>query len=549
MDSLRPGVRPTASALMAAVDEAMLQRLVPEPVRIRALDLFLLGRVESRLVSGTRLLGEVRGSRGVYRTVVHVLRGPEGPDAAAQCECPRRARAGLCKHAVALLYAWIHEPATFASLDDRLRRLEERPRGQLLELIHRLVEEEPALLATLDAAGAGPHADTPDAAGGPGEGEREGEAERDEGSTDAPSPARWVLQLERQPDPEPEEVRRWLATLAPPRAEARSPGRGGGDGAPTGAAGPPAEGPAGADPNPVGASPGAGDDGEAAGLRSALSLLLQGALWRQAGLAVAARARGEAAAARWLEQRWQDLARTAVLLGRAPRGPASAAGAECGLTSVVLTAQALGVPALLAASRFLLEGGHEGMALGLARCALERARTPAEVADARARLAQVWLARGQPERALPYLAANFTAQPDAERLAAVEAAARAAGQWDQLAPEVAQHLEALGDAPLLAEFLRRQGAWDELAARLDDPAWRGALPTRLLLAIADGLRRRDPARAAALYREAMARPDAGDPRAIAARWEALAHRLGRDDGLPPGGPDGRGPEGHRDGGA
>ncbi|HEY8551892.1 MAG TPA: hypothetical protein VIL40_00365 [Thermaerobacter sp.] len=540
MDSVRPGVRPTASALMAAVDEAMLQRLVPEPVRVRALDLFLLGRVESRLVSGTRLLGEVRGSRGVYRTVVHILRGPEGPDAAGQCECPRRARAGLCKHAVALLYAWIHEPATFASLDDRLRRLEERPRGQLLELIRRLVEEEPALLSTLDAAGAAPSPGAQDGAGGPGEGDR--------GHGEAPSLARWVVQLERQPDPEPEELQRWLETLAPRGAAARPAGEGRADPPPAGSAGRPAEGRAEAPPGPSGGVPGASDRAEAAGLRSALALLLQGALWRQAGLAVAARARGEEAAARWLEERWQALVRSLVHLAAAPGAPATARVARNGLASVALTAEILGVPALLAASRVLLEGGREGMALGLARRALERACTPAEVADARTRLAHIWLARGQPERALPYLAANFAAQPDAERLAAVEAAARAAGRWDQLAPEIRHHLQALGDAPLLAEFLRRQGAWDELAVRLDDPAWRAALPTRLLLALADGLRRRDPSRAAALYREAMARPDAGDPQEIEARWEALAHRLGRDRSPPPGGSGGHDPGAHRGGG-
>lgn len=634
MESRRGGTRPTGKAVesvLTAVDEAMLARLVPEPVRIRALDLFLLGRVESRLVSGTRLLGEVRGTRGVYRTVVHVLRGPGGPDAAGQCECPRRARGGLCKHAVALLYAWIHEPATFASLDERLDRLAERPRAQLLEVIRRLVEEEPALLAELDAtisadsgpagtgtapapatavdagrspvaprraeaAGDGP-AGTGDGlrtTGGPAATDRPGRphpvpapggdaaADGDEPAAPAWRGARlaaWVLRLERNPDPGPEELDRWLAELggeaAGPPPASGAPGaaddtgtRARIDGRHLSSAGPDPE------PRAPGGTATAGhalarrrdrpDAGTPAGRENlyagALALLVQGVVWRQAGMVLAARAREEDDAARWLMGRWEAAARLLVHLAGAlgpsraaeravpavpagsetvgpppgPLTPAEPRGRRNLAASVALTAAALGPEALLAASRFFQEAGWPATALGLARRALRQAGSPDQVAAARAVVARIWLDRGLPDRALPYLAANFAARPDAERLAALEEVARAAGQWDQVAPQVRRHLEAHGEPALLAAFLLNQGAWDELLARLEDPAWRAALPARLLVAAADGLRRRDPWRAAALYREAAERPgaddDAGDPWHLAARWEALAHRLERMGG-------------------
>ncbi len=616
MERNHPG-RPPADHLLAAVDEAMLARLAPEPVRIRALDLFLLGRVEHRLVSGVRLLGEVRGSRGVYRTVVHVLRGPEGPDAAGQCECPRRARGGLCKHAVALLYAWIHAPETFASVDQRLEHLEERPRGELLELIRRLVEEEPALLAEVDAAipapapppeepapagGTGPAGTTPGAQGDDGSASRQdpvaaGGREPDSagapepapdgrvaaapaGSRPAARPSAWLLELERRADPDPETLHRWADALEAGWAGTQS------------------------SPAPL-AGPGSPSRALAAAAVDALTLTVTGLLWRQAGLVLAARARGEAAAARWLFRRWEAAARLLTRLealptggspealvhgpgtgdpaagsgtpgtrgagepatrdgngSRAPRHVPGAAGrpghgvthpAGQGLAaqpaggpgrpgplrsraaaSVAVTAAALGPEALLAGSRFFRETGRYEVALSLARRALAQAGDPDVLAAARQAVAEVWLDRGRPERAVPYLAANFADRPSRAALDALEAAARAAGEWERVAPGVERHLEQRGDAALRAELLLRQNDWRRLAAWLEQPDARSVLPARLLVAAADQLRRPAPELAAVLYREAMARPDAGNPRDLAARWQALQHRLGGGHPVPPG---------------
>ena len=584
-----PTHRPAADDLLAAVDEAMLVRLVPEPVRIRALDLFLLGRVEHRLVSGPRLLAEVRGTRGIYRTVVHVLRGPDGPDAAGQCECPRRAAGGLCKHAVALLYAWIHEPGTFASVDQRLQHLEGRPRGELLEVIRRFVEEEPALLEELDAivpplatiqdeGGAGTDLAVPAAPDGTGA--------RPGSPGPAAGPRRvdlgaWLLQLERRGDPEADTLHQWadalqdLAVAARTPESARSsrqaspaavePALAGssprGDGAapapaPRGtpeAAAEPLAGPGdAAGTSPAGGGEGAGGapdltaGSRGPALHQALLLAVTGLLWRQAGLVLAARVRDEGAAARLLLRRWEGAARLLTRLAALPLAPGSwgnrgpALRARC-LAAIPATAELLGPQALLAASRFFLETGRYGTALRLARRALDRAAEPGQVVAARDALAAVWLARGCPERAVPYLAANFAADPGSDRLEALEEAARAAGQWEAVAPAVERHLEERGDPAALVGFLLRKGDWDRLAAVVERPQVRAALPVRLLVAAADALRRPAPRVAAALYREAMARPDAGNPRDLRARWEALQHRLAREGGMgrpepPPPGP-------------
>ncbi|HEY8394482.1 MAG TPA: hypothetical protein VIK92_06780 [Thermaerobacter sp.] len=262
------------SPLLAQIDERLLERIAPEPVRVRALDLFLLGRVRNRLVSGNRLMAEVTGTRDTYLTAVHVLASPDGPDAAARCECPRRPQSGLCKHAVAVLYAWIHEPGSFASLDRRLDRLEALPRADLLALIRRLVELEPSFLAEIDAA-------LPAGAATGGEPAKEGEP-----AGGGAALQRWLRRLEEEPDPDPaalEQLRRELDALPS------------------------------ATPLPV-----------------AMDALLVGALWRQAGRASLAATRGEERTLSFLTEGWRRLL-PLVLAAADPRHALPAIAATAGM--------------------------------------------------------------------------------------------------------------------------------------------------------------------------------------------------------------------------
>lgn len=74
---------------------------------------------------------------------VEVTLGESGP-VVGHCSCPIGA-GGHCKHAVALLLTWLHEPESFtqvAALEDTLRDL---GKDQLIDLIHRMLDREPDL--------------------------------------------------------------------------------------------------------------------------------------------------------------------------------------------------------------------------------------------------------------------------------------------------------------------------------------------------------------------------------------------------------------------
>ncbi len=58
----------------------------------------------------------------------------------AGCSCPR---GGFCKHLVALLLTWIHQPERFVVRSGLMARLDEKSREELLALLEQLVQRQP----------------------------------------------------------------------------------------------------------------------------------------------------------------------------------------------------------------------------------------------------------------------------------------------------------------------------------------------------------------------------------------------------------------------
>ncbi len=117
----------------------------------RGIDYYENGAVCNPVRQGRELRGECRGSsRQSYR--VRVVLNDRGGVAEAVCTCPR---GGFCKHLVALLLQYVHEPDAFevvSSLDTVLARL---GKEELIALIGDLVQREPALASVVElAAGA-----------------------------------------------------------------------------------------------------------------------------------------------------------------------------------------------------------------------------------------------------------------------------------------------------------------------------------------------------------------------------------------------------------
>jgi uncharacterized Zn finger protein len=79
---------------------------------------------------------------------VEVTLGPEGI-ASGECSCPVGG-GGRCKHAAALLLAWLQEPDTFLEVEDLETALNHRSKAELVALIRRMVARCPDLETLLE---------------------------------------------------------------------------------------------------------------------------------------------------------------------------------------------------------------------------------------------------------------------------------------------------------------------------------------------------------------------------------------------------------------
>jgi len=111
---------------------------------VRGVNYYEHGAIYNPIRQGRELRGECRGSqRQPYR--VRVILGECGVEE-AWCDCPR---GGFCKHIVALLLKYVHEPDAFeaaSSLNIVLARL---GKEELIALIEDLVQREPALASVV----------------------------------------------------------------------------------------------------------------------------------------------------------------------------------------------------------------------------------------------------------------------------------------------------------------------------------------------------------------------------------------------------------------
>jgi uncharacterized Zn finger protein len=73
--------------------------------------------------------------------------------AETSCNCPYD-HGGICKHIVALLLTYIHEPQAFRSIPPLATLLAGRSREELIALIGELIKREPELLSLVELSGA-----------------------------------------------------------------------------------------------------------------------------------------------------------------------------------------------------------------------------------------------------------------------------------------------------------------------------------------------------------------------------------------------------------
>ncbi len=126
------------------LSEADLRAYSDEASFQKGYDYYLHHAIVEPILSESVLRAFCHGSGlSPYRVVVTLL--PAGDKSAhkvvsAGCSCPR---GGFCKHLVALLLTWIHQPERFVVRSRLMGRLSEKSREELLALLDQLVQRQP----------------------------------------------------------------------------------------------------------------------------------------------------------------------------------------------------------------------------------------------------------------------------------------------------------------------------------------------------------------------------------------------------------------------
>ena len=103
--------------------------------------------IENAILQDYRLSATCQGSEETpYRVSVDLT--PTGI-ADAECSCPYD-WGGDCKHIVALLLTYIHEPAEIRSVDPILTAIAEKPKETLLRVISEFLKSEPTLVSIVE---------------------------------------------------------------------------------------------------------------------------------------------------------------------------------------------------------------------------------------------------------------------------------------------------------------------------------------------------------------------------------------------------------------
>ncbi|HST21369.1 MAG TPA: SWIM zinc finger family protein [Blastocatellia bacterium] len=131
------------------ITEAMVRALASEQSFERGKRYYLDGAISETMLQGKELSGECAGSQyEPYEiSVTFSARGIKD----ASCTCPYEYD-GICKHAVALLLTYIHQPQAFhlaASVEEMLKQ---RSKEELLAIIGAMLKQKPKLRALVELA-------------------------------------------------------------------------------------------------------------------------------------------------------------------------------------------------------------------------------------------------------------------------------------------------------------------------------------------------------------------------------------------------------------
>lgn len=135
------------------LSEAAIRAGATEKSFARGRELFRRRAVSRAAIQGRVLSGVCEGTETPFYRVRAEL--DEGGVRSASCTCPYDF-GGYCKHVIALLLSYAHEPESFALRKEPAELLSELNREQLLALLTKLLGEQPNLYELVEAALAAP---------------------------------------------------------------------------------------------------------------------------------------------------------------------------------------------------------------------------------------------------------------------------------------------------------------------------------------------------------------------------------------------------------
>jgi uncharacterized Zn finger protein len=140
-----------AIAVLPRLTEAQIRKLATEPSFQRGDRYYQQGRILNPMRQDAVLWADCQGSE-LYQP--RVTLGKQGV-VSADCTCPYD-WGGLCKHQVALLLAYVHQPDTFHVVPPVSEMLASRSREDLIELVELMVQRYPNLLSLVELSTAQP---------------------------------------------------------------------------------------------------------------------------------------------------------------------------------------------------------------------------------------------------------------------------------------------------------------------------------------------------------------------------------------------------------
>jgi uncharacterized Zn finger protein len=138
-----------AKEKLPRLTEAQVRGLATDKSFARGKDYYLDGAVSETVRQGLELRGECEGSE--YEPYeISVTLATRGI-ADTSCTCPYE-YGGICKHIVALLLTYVHQPQAFRSIAPVEEMLKHRSQEELIAIINAMAKQDPKLLSLVELA-------------------------------------------------------------------------------------------------------------------------------------------------------------------------------------------------------------------------------------------------------------------------------------------------------------------------------------------------------------------------------------------------------------